>query len=156
MIGGYIAVAIIVILIVIGCIISKRRCVNQTKGFYWPDSLGYNVPENLDQAISHLDHIAPVSVKLMIRDTPEDVPYYHHHESVGRLLRNEWGLWNKHSRLHKYFKKMGLWHPDDMSSVILGVYRCHLNTAKYDLSRHIKISKKYWKGLGMDHEGNAI
>lgn len=42
------------------------------------------------------------------------------HPSVGRQIRNEWGLWDSKSPLHKSFKEeFGLTHADDMSGILL-------------------------------------
>lgn len=66
------------------------------------------------------------------------------HHSFGRHLRNEWSLWNKESALHKYFSNMGLWHADDISSVIITSYHRYINGKELDLKNQIDGYLKYW------------
>lgn len=44
------------------------------------------------------------------------------HSSLGRHIRNEWGLWDDKSPLHLHLKEQGIPHPDDMSHAILEGY----------------------------------
>lgn len=37
------------------------------------------------------------------------------HDSVGRWMRNTWGLWDDDSELRKFFNSIGIFHADDMS-----------------------------------------
>jgi hypothetical protein len=42
------------------------------------------------------------------------------HHSYGRMLRNEFGLWNKNSPIVRWFKKKyGITHADDISTLII-------------------------------------
>jgi len=66
------------------------------------------------------------------------------HHGLGRWLRNNWGLWKKESALYKYFNKMGLWHADDMSSLIIRSYHRHINDKKINLKLQINKTIKYW------------
>lgn len=45
---------------------------------------------------------------------------------IAMQIRNEYDLWSDNSDAHKYFKALGVDHPDDMSAEILRkVYRLH-------------------------------
>ena len=55
------------------------------------------------------------------------------HYSLGRYLRNGLGLWSG-SKLKTYFKKLGLFHPDDMSSIILDAFCAKLIDKPFDLN----------------------
>jgi hypothetical protein len=59
-------------------------------------------------------------------------------------MRNNWGLW-RGSRLSKYFNSLGIFHPDDMSGIILTGYCRQLNGLDIRLSDQIKQYQKYWK-----------
>jgi hypothetical protein len=63
--------------------------------------------------------------------------------AMGLWIRNNWGLWNG-SALAKYFKGMGINHPDDMSAIILSSYWAKLRNEDYDLGAAIKMFKNYW------------
>lgn len=66
------------------------------------------------------------------------------HSTLGRWIRNNWGLWAG-SDLKEFFKSIGLSHPDDMSSVILKSYWSQLNNQNFDLDKEIEYYQDYWK-----------
>lgn len=47
------------------------------------------------------------------------------HHSLGRHLRNEWGLWQESDLYHHLKVQHGIDHPDDMSHFILEQYVRH-------------------------------
>lgn len=59
-------------------------------------------------------------------------------------MRNNWGLWSG-SRLAKYFNEMGIFHPDDMSGIILTSFHRHLNGKDLQLDQQIKYYQEYWE-----------
>jgi hypothetical protein len=61
-------------------------------------------------------------------------------------MRNNWNLWTK-SRLKRYFNRKGIYHPDDMSGIILKSYYRHLNDIDIDLKNQIKYYQNYWEGV---------
>jgi len=50
------------------------------------------------------------------------------HFGLGLWMRNQWGLW-RGGPLTKYFCQLGVYHPDDMSSIILTTYLPDLTPA---------------------------
>ena len=72
------------------------------------------IPKTVDEAISTLEKIL----------SDEDREYVlkngaiSMHDSLGRWIRNEWGLWTN-SKLKNELKKKGFEHPDDMSNYII-------------------------------------
>ncbi len=72
------------------------------------------VPKTVDEAISILEKIL----------SDEDREYLLEngaismHDSLGRWIRNEWGLWTD-SELKNELRKKGFEHPDDMSNYII-------------------------------------
>ncbi len=80
------------------------------------------------------------------KSTPEKEIRGIYHHTLGREIRNEWGLWRK-SDLYKYFETMGLHHPDDMSGVILLSFHRHLNGKDLQLAEQILEYKNYWQKL---------
>lgn len=67
------------------------------------------------------------------------------HHGLGQWIRNKWNLWEEESTLYQYFKKLGLHHPDDMSSVILTSYHRHINENEIELDSQIKKYIEFWK-----------
>jgi hypothetical protein len=68
------------------------------------------------------------------------------HFSVGRLLRNEWSLWDNETILVKWFKqRYGIDHADDISGLILD---CLHRDIIGEPRRDEELAKKYiehWK-----------
>lgn len=82
-----------------------------------------------------------------IREIPEcDMVRFHH--SLGRQLRNHWGLWNEDSPLHRYCRGIGLWHADDMSSVILTSLWRQLNGQELRVDDQVRKFQDYWRQNG--------
>lgn len=78
------------------------------------------------------------------------------HHTIGRSIRNSYNLWESNSQLHKEFNTIGVYHPDDMSGIILEtVYRI-LTGKKIDLKGQIEGYKKYWEMNGRDMKGNEL
>jgi len=67
------------------------------------------------------------------------------HFGLGMGLRNSWGLWGG-SRLAKWFNANGIFHPDDMSSVILEALWCNLTENTFSIEQRAKEFKAYWEG----------
>ena len=66
------------------------------------------------------------------------------HFGLGMGLRNFWRLWGG-SRLAKYFNKMGIYHPDDMSGSILDSYARNIRGEPIKLEEQINYYQEYWK-----------
>ncbi len=83
------------------------------------------VPGNLDEAFEALEKmLSKEALETFRSGSKADVVRYH--LSLGMALRNRWGLWQG-SPLAKYFNEKGVFHPDDMSGIILGSFWRHLN-----------------------------
>lgn len=100
-------------------------------------------PKNLDEAISQLDILLTVKDKKEIFDMTEEDYITNSHFSTGLWIRNNWGLWGGKD-LSKYFNRMGIYHPDDMSGIILCTYYRHLHNKDYELDKQIKYYQDYW------------
>jgi hypothetical protein len=66
------------------------------------------------------------------------------HFGFGMWMRNNWKLWGG-SRLSKYFTDLGIFHPDDMSGIILTSYHRHLKGKEIKLEEQIKSYKDFWE-----------
>lgn len=102
------------------------------------------LPKNLDEAVSAI-------VEMM--SSPKDQEYFKkakdlsiYHTTLGRWIRNQWGLWGKDNpELKQWFLDKGITHPDDMSSIILSATQAKLNDTYFDLDLAIKSRKRYWE-----------
>jgi len=89
------------------------------------------IPTTLSEALLALDTIVSQEVKdhfLKSDESFDDLVADVHH-SLGRYLRNTWGLW-KGSPLAEHMKTaQGVEHPDDMShALIVAYFRQHVRT----------------------------
>ena len=76
-------------------------------------------------------------------ENEDDIPGLYH-MSIGMWMRNNWGL-SGGSRLAKWFNTKGIYHPDDMSSIILLSFWRHLNQKPIELDNQIEYYKDYWE-----------
>lgn len=67
------------------------------------------------------------------------------HMGIGRWMRNEWGLWSKEGELYKWFKSLGINHPDDMSAIILDSFYRYWHHDDIKLNEQVNYYKSYWK-----------
>lgn len=109
------------------------------------------VPTNLNEAISEIvNNLKPSDIK-EIKKSKSDACDVHF--GFGMFLRNNWCLWDKNSRLVKWFKnKYDIDHADDISGLILD---CVWRDVKKMPRRDKKLAKsyvKYWKYIEKNKE----
>jgi hypothetical protein len=107
-----------------------------------PDS----IPTNLDECIVQLDTCTNDTIKSWIRCVTEIEYVSTLHHGFGMHLRNKWRLW-ANSDLAKFFNENGIFHPDDMSGIILQCFHEFVNTGKYSMTDKIDYYKEYWNKL---------
>jgi hypothetical protein len=106
---------------------------------------GIYIPKDLEDCFKELKTMLhPALIEEMKSGTENDMMRYHH--GLGMWLRNNWGLWSG-SRLKKYFNEIGIYHPDDMSGIILASFWRHLNNKPIQLQEQIKYYQEYWKNM---------
>lgn len=78
-------------------------------------------PTTPEEAIQVLDAMLPEEDKEYLRTEKNAAIKCHH--SLGRWIRNNWGLWAEEpNELKTHFINKGVTHPDDMSGEILDAY----------------------------------
>lgn len=83
------------------------------------------IPTTPEEAIQVLDILLSDDDKDYLR-TEENAAIKVHH-SLGRWIRNNWGLWaDETNELKTHFINKGVTHPDDMSYAITEEYVKHL------------------------------
>lgn len=101
-------------------------------------------PKTLDEAILQLEKIHDDTTKQKILAMTEQEFMGNSHFGLGMWLRNNWGLW-KGGELAKHFNSIGIYHPDDMSGIILTSYYRHLHGQDRALEKQIEFYQDYWK-----------
>jgi hypothetical protein len=105
---------------------------------------GIYIPIDLNDCFKQMDIFWADSIKTQIREMTEDEFTAKAHFGIGMWLRNNWRLWGD-SRLSKYFNDLGIFHPDDMSGIILTSYHRYLLGQDIKLGEQVNYYKEYWK-----------
>lgn len=104
---------------------------------------GVYIPMNLEDSFGELKKMLHPDLLKQIREGPER-EMVGFHMSLGLWMRNNWGLWAG-SRLGKYFNGIGIFHPDDMSSIILDSFWRHLKSQPIKLEEQVAYYQRFWK-----------
>lgn len=95
-------------------LIEKGLALEAPDGMYSDKNEKTAVPQTLSEAISYLtNNISDEDKQYIVKNGAISV-----HHSLGRWIRNNWGLW-ENSELKRNLEKEGLTHPDDMSNYII-------------------------------------
>jgi hypothetical protein len=122
------------------CMHAYERLIMRGLHYVRPD-LVY-VPYDLTDCLSELDRVLTDELQDQLKTG--DVHTWQLHMTTGLWMRNTWGLWHG-SRLSRYFNGLGIYHPDDMSAIILDSYVRRLQGEDIDLRGQIKFYQLYWK-----------
>ena len=123
------------LLIVLPFLLFGQDCKNYHKKY---------VPQNLEDALSYLECAWNKAEKDTFRNKDEFAATIQLHHGYGTWIRNHWGLWRGRNPLYKYFKGFGLFHPDDMSDIILVSFHRRLNDKDIKLEEQIQRYKEFW------------
>ena len=100
-------------------------------------------PKNLNEAISYFENNWSKEEKYeFVKDSLHNA-----HFTVGRWIRNNWIHGQRDTSLVHYFNSLGIYHPDDISSIILTSLYRKLNNLPIELDKQIEIYKSYWKPI---------
>lgn len=101
------------------------------------------IPENLEECFVELEKVLNKDELEEFKNANEDEIVKYHH-SIGRWMRDNWGAWPG-SHLTKYFIEMGIFHPDDITNIILTSFHRHLNKKDINLRQQIEYYQQYWE-----------
>lgn len=133
------------ICIVILCLMS---CSTQKKTSNCNSYSGKDyVPIDLYDAVEYLNCRWSEKDKKEIGRLPEDEAMAELHMGTGMGIRNGWGLWKGKNELVKFFNSHGIFHPDDMSSIILTSFHRKLNNRDIDFEGQVQMYLDYWKPI---------
>ena len=121
----------------------ENKTAEEEKIKYTTDSLnGVYIPKDLEDCFKQIDSFWADSTKTEIKQWTEEEFCRRAHFGFGMWMRNNWGLW-RGSRLSKCFNEMGIFHPDDMSGIILTSYHRYLTEKEIKLEEQIKHYQEY-------------
>ena len=102
-------------------------------------------PCNIDEAVIAFDYVLKPEDKERTWEWNEEKFTANLHHNIGRWIRNNWGLWDENSKLHKWFKSIGIWHADDMSGIILTTYFRKTHNLPIKFEEQIRWYIEYWE-----------
>ena len=105
-----------------------------------------NKPKNLKEAIDILtDFLSWEEDIKFLKENDEKTILANMHHSLGRQIRNEWGLWQPDSEIYQWFKERGIFHADDMSSIVIISFVRILKKQPINLKEQLKKHKDFWE-----------
>lgn len=125
--------------------IIEKKWEEEDKARFTTDSIrGVYIPKDLDDCFKQIDSFWSDSTKMMVKQWTEEEFSGRVHHGFGMWLRNNWQLWGG-SRLSNYFNIKGIYHPDDMSGIILDSYHRYLTGKEIHLDLQVEYYQAYWK-----------
>lgn len=122
----------------------ERRWQHEDSFRFTIDSLrGVYIPIDLNDCFVQIDSFWSDSIKNNVRSMSERQFCSRSHFGIGMWMRNNWQLWGG-SRLSKYFNELGIYHPDDMSGIILTSYHRYLTGREINLDEQVAGCQAYW------------
>jgi hypothetical protein len=101
-------------------------------------------PQTLEEAVGQLQKVHSDSLKQRIAAQTEAEFTAGAHFGVGMWMRNNWGLW-RGGPLAQHFHTLGIYHPDDMSGIILTCYYRTLRGQDWQLGQQAQFYRDYWQ-----------
>jgi hypothetical protein len=103
-------------------------------------------PATLEEAHEQLERLLPPGELAKIDAMRSEDEMIKYHRGIGMGMRNGWGLW-KGGPLAKHMNKLGFYHPDDMSGVILETFWCKRHKKEFRLKERAAYYEAYWKAV---------
>lgn len=123
----------------------EKKWAKEYRKRYITDSIrGIYIPYDLLDCIDILDSMWNDFIKSNFKSMSENDFVLQSYYKEGTWIRNNWQLWNG-SRLVLYFNELGIYHPDDISGIILKSYHRHLTGNAIRLEEQVKYYYNYWR-----------
>jgi hypothetical protein len=104
-----------------------------------------DLPGNLEEAIDHFERTWSQSEIDSFRNTSEKDVILDLHSGTGHWIRNTWIYGKRDTALTNYFSSLGIYHPDDISSIILTSLHRKLNNKDINLKEQVERCQNYWQ-----------
>ena len=105
-------------------------------------------PNDFQEALVYMDSMMTEGLKDWVRCLPDGEFGLQVHHGFGTQIRNKWELWGN-SKLAQNMYLMGVFHPDDMSSIILDSYQLKLKGEYIRLEEQLKYYQDHWRRHGV-------
>ncbi|KAF2328189.1 DUF6794 domain-containing protein [Flavobacterium daemonense] len=109
-------------------------------------SCSQNLPSNLDESLNYFEKNWTENSKNSFKNKPENDAVTELHTTVGMWIRNNW-IRHGNGKLVKQFNKIGIYHPDDISSIILTSLHRKLNHQDLKVEEQAQHYIDYWKPI---------
>ena len=105
------------------------------------------LPKNLDEAVLYFQQTwaKPQLDSFKIKDESKAIADIHF--GAGMWLRNNWVRGDRDTAFENYFHSLGIFAPDDISSIVFTSLHRTLSKKAIDLDKQIETYKKYWKEI---------
>lgn len=107
------------------------------------DTAELEYPCTIDSTILTFFHTWEDSITYEFKNFPDTLLATLNHQT-GMWLRNSYGLWTR-TCLVEHFWTMGIFHPDDISAILLTSYHRFLNGKELEVEKQIEMYKSFWK-----------
>jgi hypothetical protein len=104
-------------------------------------------PKNLEEAVLYFQQSWTKTELDQFKDKSERQAVNDIHFETGTWIRNNWVRGNRDSALTSYFHTLGIYNPDDISSIILTSFHRTLNKRDIALDKQVESYKAYWKPI---------
>jgi hypothetical protein len=102
--------------------------------------------KNITEAMMQLDKVYSDKNKIEIFEMSESEYITKSRFSIGLWIRYRWGL-SQGSKLSKYFNDLGIFHPNDMSVIIVQCYYRHLHHQDLELNKLVSYYQERRKNM---------
>lgn len=103
-------------------------------------------PSNLEGALNYFEKNWTDNAKNSFKNKPEKDAVTELHTTVGRWIRNNW-IKDGNDSFVKQFNEIGVYHPDDISSIVLTSLHRKLNHKDLDIEKQAQYYIDYWKPI---------
>ena len=108
-------------------------------------------PQSIEDSLNYFEKNWSTNEKSTFKQQPENFAVSQLHMSVGLWIRNNW-IRKDNNSLIEEFHKIGVYHPDDISSIILTSLHRKLNNKNLKLEEQTKYYINYWKLIDARNE----
>ena len=103
------------------------------------------LPKNLEEAVLYFQQTWTKQQLDSFKMKEETAAIADFHFGAGMWLRNNWLLGDRDTTFTNYFHTLGIFAPDDISSIVFTSLHRTLNKKAIDIDKQIQAYKKYWK-----------
>lgn len=118
------------------CLLTLTSCKSQI-----------TLPKNLDESVLYFQQHWTKTELYNFKNKPEEDAVTELHFGTGMWIRNNWVHGDRDTALSNYFKDLGIYAPDDISTIILTSLHRTLNKKDIALNKQIETYKAYWQPI---------